>query len=362
MDNSFDVMHSSHEGWNARSLRLLISLLLIFAAFALFPVAYGQLTDRAIRSDERDGPNADHVLGLRLYTALQYDNPEFLAKLFLEAHEQPTLADGKSTVVAIYTGYKNILVQEKQWEPQLEKIRKWQASEPQNVNAVLTEAAYWIAYGRFARGAQFATNVPPKAFELMHERMVRAKAVLEAIRPAAATNQVWYVQMLNIALIDGWSAARRATLFSDAIRADPYFYSTYGQMAASLTPRWGGSLNEYHHFVESAVARTQSREGNSYYARLSWNLAEIESNQDPFRDLRISWRKMNAGFDDLMRRYPDSQWNLHHYAYFACRAGDGKTFNKLRPTLDLQKMNRMPTIWGQAYTLEFCTDQFTQRI
>lgn len=361
MNNGCEVPYVSRKGRNIKSLRLLIALLLHLAPLAWIPATYGQLADRTIRPEERDGPTADATLGLRLYAALAYGNPDYLAKLFAETSDRPTLVDGRSTIVAIYAGYKDTLVQEKQWEPQLDKIRTWQASAPENVNAKLTEAAYWIAYGRFARGGQFAGSVPPRAFELMHERMARAEAVLEAVRPAAAENPVWFVQMLEIALMNGWSADRRASLFTDAVRADPYFYSSYAVMAASLTPRWGGDLSKYHKFVESAVSRTRTREGNSYYARLDWTLAQTERNQDPFRDLGISWAKMKLGFNDLMQRFPESQWNLHNYAYFACRAGDGETFNKLRPTLDLQKMDRMPTVWGGAYTLEFCTEQFTRR-
>jgi hypothetical protein len=298
---------------------------------------------------------------MRLYIGLQYGPAGAVATLFQQAKEQPHMTDGRSTITAIYSGYGDAVSQEKQWDEHLARIRAWQASEPDNVQAVLTEGAYWIAYARFARGGQFAASVPQRAFELMHERMSRAEAVLETIRPLSAENPIWYVEMLTIALIDGRDKKRRGELFNEAMRADPYLYASYSRMATSLTPRWGGSLSEYHAFVERSVSRTRLREGNSYYARLYWNLAEIESNREPFHDLGISWQKMKSGFDDLMQRFPDSQWNLHHYARFACQAKDGATFNKLRPTLDLRKMNQMPPIWRNAFTLEFCTEQFTQR-
>jgi len=284
-----------------------------------------------------------------------------VALLFRQAREQPRTTDGRSTIAAIYTGYGDAVAREMQWDEHLVHIREWHAREPDNVHPVLAEGAYWIAYGRFARGGQFAASVPQRAFELMHERMARARAVLETIKPSAAENPVWYVEMLTIALIDGWDTTQRLAVFTEAMRADPYVYASYSRMATSLAPRWGGSLKEYHVFVESSVARTRPREGNSYYALLYWNLADIESNQEAFRELGIPWQKMRSGFDDLMERYPDSQWNLHHYANFACRAGDGATFNKLRPKLDTQKMFQMQPIWKNAYTLEFCTDQFTRR-
>jgi hypothetical protein len=347
--------------WSTQMKRALIAAFACLAPLAWLPSSHAQTPDRSISTTDRDGPNGEFNLGMRLYIALQYRQVGVAATVFQQAKEQPQMTDGRSTMAAIYAGYGDAVLREKQWDEHLARIREWRASEPDNVQAVLTEGAYWIAYGRFARGGQFAANVPQQAFERMHERMAHAEAALETIRPLSAKNPIWYTEMLTIGLIDGWDMKRRVDLFNDAIRADPYFYASYSRMATSLTPRWGGSLSEYHAFVEGSVSRTRPREGNSYYARLYWNLAEIESDRDPFRDLGIPWQKMKSGFDDLMQRFPDSQWNLHHYAHFACRAGDGKTFNKLRPTLDLRKMNQMSRIWSNAYTLEFCTEQFTQR-
>ena len=95
------------------------------------------------------------------------------------------------------------------------------------------------------------------------------------------------------------------------------------------------------------------------YALLYWALSGGEWDKDPFKDLHIPWKNMKRGFDDLIKRYPDSQWNLHHYAFFSCRANDGKTFNQLRPKLDVQMLHLMPPIWNQAYTLDYCTDRFS---
>jgi hypothetical protein len=330
-------------------------------SLAWSPAVHAQLQDRSIRSTERDGPGAEYSLGSRLYLALSFNQPEYIGRLFLEAGEQPRLTDGRPTVAAIYDGFADMLSQEKQWDRSLAEIRKWQIREPGNPQAQLTEAAYWIAYGRFARGSDFIYKVPPRALELMHDRMSKAAEVLETIRPSANANPMWYALMLNAAMMDGWPETRRAALFAEAVHADPYFFATYVPMANSLTPRWGGDLRTYHDFVEAAVKRTSAKEGISYYARLYWILAGIEWDRAPFRDLGIPWPKMKSGFDDLMQRYPDSQWNLHHYARFACLADDGKTFNKLRPSLDLNAMNRMPPVWSGAYTLEFCTEQFSKR-
>jgi hypothetical protein len=286
---------------------------------------------------------------------------EKLAKVFQRLKETPTLIDGRPAIAVMFGGYDIILSDEDKWRGHLERLQKWREIDKENVNGALTEAEFWIAYAFNARGGQYSAQVPKLAFDLMHERFAKAEAVLETIRPAAADNPVWFSQMLTIAMMEGWNGERRLELFNDAVRADPYFFPVYSAMATSLTPRWGGNLRDYHRFVESSVARTRPREGDTYYARLYWVLASTEFDQDPFRDLGISWPKMNKGFEDLMERHPKSQWNLHHYAYFACRADDGKTFNRLRPKLDLTNAVVVQRAWRDAYSLEFCTEKFSQR-
>ena len=159
-------------------------------------------------------------------------------------------------------------------------------------------------------------------------------------------------------LLARWPRSEQVALFNEATKAEPYFYGTYFSFATSLLPRWGGSLTDYDQFVETAVEKTRAVDGETMYARLYWALSRGEWDKDPFKDLHIRWKSMRAGFDDLMKRYPKSQWNLHHYAYFACRAHDGKSFDRLWPNLDVQQMRLMPTIWFQPYTLDNCIDQF----
>jgi hypothetical protein len=160
--------------------------------------------------------------------------------------------------------------------------------------------------------------------------------------------------MFDIASYQGWSGAERLALFDEAVNVEPLYDATYLSMAVGLTPRWGGSLDDFHRFVRGAVEKTKSSAGNTMYARLYWVLINTESEQEPFTALGISWDRMKSGFDDLMARYPDSQWNLQHYAYFACRADDGKTFKELLPKLAVKLPYTMPAPWRGAYTRDYC--------
>ncbi len=167
--------------------------------------------------------------------------------------------------------------------------------------------------------------------------------------------------MLRVALLQNWDAKKRAALFEEAIKHEPYYYATYYSMAPFFFARWGGDDNAFDRFVETSVITTSVADGKSMYGRLYWLLAESEPTKDPFLDLGIPWSKMKAGFDDIMVRYPHSQWNVHHYAYFACRVRDRKTFLQLLPLLEWTPEVLRYGAWRGSFTFEYCKSQFTLR-
>ncbi len=163
--------------------------------------------------------------------------------------------------------------------------------------------------------------------------------------------------MLEVAFAQSWPDAERLALFQEAVREEPYYYAHYFKVASRLAPRWGGTLEEFHAFTEASVARTRERDGSTMYARLYWILASIEWDQEPFTELGILWDKMRQGFDDLVQRYPKSQWNLNKYAYFACRANDKKTFGRI--VSGIEKPDE--EAWSGSYTLVYCKELLLER-
>jgi hypothetical protein len=311
--------------------------------------------------DAADGPYANMLLGLRLIHFLK-DEGFINAQALIDstARSKERLPDGTWVGWKLFPGYEQALQQERLWDEQLALLRRWRSEDPESGAAALMEASYWSAYAWFARGTQFSANVPEQAFKIANERMAKARAVLEEAKPYAASNPAWYAQMLGVALFQGWPRAERIALFDEAVKAEPLYDGTYIRMANGLAPRWGGSLDDYHRFVRAAVAKTKSAYGNIMYARLYWFLRDTEWDKEPFTELKIPWQQMKSGFDDLVVHYPNSQWNLQHYAYFACRAGDGKTFNALLPKLAVRLPNAMPSPWREPYTRDYCVTQFSK--
>ena len=310
---------------------------------------------------ESDGPTARFRLGLKLGLSLQYQGSENTRALIdFAARSKERLTDGTWVGWGLFTGYEEWLRNDRPWEGQLALLRKWRTEAPTSGPAALMEASYWIAYAWFARGTEFASKVPEEAFETARGRLAKARAVLEEAKPYAASNTAWYPLMLEVALIQSWPVGERIALFNEAVKAEPLYDATYIRMAIGLTPRWGGSLDDYHRFVRGSVEKTRASYGDLMYARLYWVLSDTEWDKEPFTALKIPWQHMKSGFDDLMKRYPDSQWNLQHYAYFACRAGDGKTFSAISPRISAKLPTSSPSAWREPYTRDYCVSRFAK--
>lgn len=308
-----------------------------------------------------EGPVARNQLGYMVHAALANGEIDEV-QAFIDSimHSRKRLTDGMPVSSRLFAGYEGSVRAAGDWDLQGKQLGQWRAQRPKSEAAALLEASYWMTYAWLARGGSFAANVPPQAFKTANERMKKARQVLEEAKAYSAQDPEWYERMLGVAQFEGWPSARRLALFDEAVRADPLYDPTYIAMAAGLIPRWGGSIDAYHRFVRAAVEKTKATEGNVLYARLYWVLAAGEWNQEPFTALKIPWPKMNSGFEDLMSRYPNSQWNLQNYAYFACRAGDGKTFNRLLPKLVANMPPETPSPWQGLYTRDYCVTRFSQ--
>jgi hypothetical protein len=300
--------------------------------------------------------------GLKVIYALKRE--EFTAlETMVEASLQhrERLRDGEWSLEKLFDGYGDVLPYADQWDEQLSLIRKWRRQSPKSAVAALIEARYWITYAKFALGKEPAAKIPSRARRISGKRASIARSRLTASKAYAVKNPLWYHEMLTVATLQRWRYAKKMALFNKAVTAEPDFGPIYVAMATSLAPRWGGSLAQYRRFVDLAVEKTTPFEGEIMYARLYGKLSELEWRKDPFADLEIPWPEMRAGFIALLERYPESEWSLHSFASFACRAGDARTFASLLPKLTESAASRARGAWRDAYTFDYCRSFFTRK-
>ena len=235
-------------------------------------------------------------------------------------------------------------------------VKAWQASNPRSPAAALMEIQYWIQRAWDARGHGYANTVTKEGWRLFDEHLAKAEALLQSTKTYAAQNPLWYRLYLDLALARGWSLERTSALFRTAVAAEPGFVGHDFVMIERLSPKWGGSFEQVDAFIQESVKRTRAEEGEALYARLYWAVSDGE--QQPFnlfKDTRASWPRMKQGFEDMMKRYPDSMMNLNNYAAFACMAGDKKTYGVLRQRIGKEVRY---DAWYANLTPEVCDHRF----
>lgn len=212
------------------------------------------------------------------------------------------------------------------WQAMEAATAEWAKQFPHSTLAVLSQSEAYLQHGWAYRGEGYAYTVSPEASRKLKEYAGRAHEVLLARETAGRKDPNWYVQMLEVARVQGWSRDRTLALFRDASKAFPINYDIYFAAALQLTPRWGGSQEAVAGIAAYAVEQSRKVEGETLYARIYW--AVWHSMDAEWSGPDVDWKRVRAGFEDVIKRYPD-RWNLNHYARFACDAGDVETSRRL---------------------------------
>lgn len=239
-------------------------------------------------------------------------------------------ADGTPELVAYQDVMYMLFNSWQRWDGDLVKLKEWQKAYPDSVAAMFSEALYWNAYAWNARGKAYASQVRSESWDLFHERIAKAHAVLELLRPKAKQLPAWYALKMELS-ISGASDVDKRALFDEAITFHRNYYPLYLAMARNYEPKWGGSAKQFDDFAKEAVRLAKGYEGRGLYSRIYWTVdsphgAPFDSEKSRMPD----WNSLKAGFTDLMKLHPGSDKNLNRFASFACRSNDSALYRKLR--------------------------------
>jgi hypothetical protein len=185
--------------------------------------------------------------------------------------------------------------------------------------------------------------------QLFRENLAKAAVALKGSEATGKDSPMWYWTALIVAGSTGQAADAFDTLFEEAVTRYPTYQTLYFTRVNYLLPQWGGNFKRVDAFVDKAVARTASSEGNAFYVWLYVDVSR-KVDGDYLATTAATWPKMKQGFDDLVARYPDD-WNKNLYATFACRARDKEaTVRMLRELGDKAQLGA----WSEGVTTEGC--------
>jgi len=233
-----------------------------------------------------------------------------------------------------------------------ERTRTWTQAFPDSPTGHIAHSMALLELAWALRRTEDASTDSPVSWDRFNELVAKARANLQTFKAVASVDPRWYQMMVIIARVQNWEPTAVDALVNEALEKEPLFYQTY--FSAMDSSR--GDVRKLELFAQDAVVRTKMQEGQGMYARIYWYASQTQFRNDVFNKSLVDWNQMKAGFEDVIKRYPDA-WNLNNYARFACLAGD-KT-----KTLELLKRietSVVPEAWVPQVMKHRCAEWANQ--
>ena len=236
------------------------------------------------------------------------------------------------------------------------KLEAWRKEFPASAYRPIVEAMIISASAWRARGNGFSSTVTPEGWKLFHERTGNAWQILMESRQTSSRIPSWYARAITTGLDSGMSTTELRELFDEGIARHPGYLPIYFSYLRNFAPRWGGSFRAADKFIVEQVSAPTNVAGEGLYARLYWLLDEVEGQDSTlFEESSMSWPRMRRSFEELMKEFPDSEWNRANFASFACRAHDATAYGLLRPKVQgVMFWNAAP----EGISLDVCDARF----
>jgi len=243
-----------------------------------------------------------------------------------------TFAGGMWKIHAIYSdlGTPPLHPTEQDWVAHIALLRRWVALQPQSITARIALATTYSNYGSSARGNGMADTVSESGWKLLAERSAKARSILEKASTLQAKDPEWYVAMQQVALLQQWQPAEKQALLEKAISFEPTYYYYYRMYGFSILPKWGGADGEVADFLQKAADKIGGDAGDEVYFRVAgYLLCGCASDLE----LKLSWPRIQKGFDAVEKQYGPSPANLNQLAHMAVSFNDpivaGKLFARI---------------------------------
>ncbi|MFI5104468.1 MAG: hypothetical protein ACHP79_06060 [Terriglobales bacterium] len=211
-------------------------------------------------------------------------------------------------------------VTEAEWADVLDRLKRWEAQQPDSITARVALAYAYLNYAWQARGDGNADSITPEGKRLFNERAKLAETELNQAFELPAKCPEWYYVMLQVGRAKSWEVEDLTALFQRAIAFEPEFFYYYQELALSLMPKWRGKEGDVEKFAEESANRAGGKPGQILY----WQITQsIMSNRELGNiPQQLSWSRAMLGYQALVEQYGPSPLRQNQLALMAARFGD----------------------------------------
>lgn len=206
------------------------------------------------------------------------------------------------------------------WNTHLRVVKRWVSRKPHSITARVALAESYLDYAGDMRGDGFADTVSASGWKLFEERTAQARQVLEKAATLHTRCPEWYLAMQRVALAQSWSVPDARALLDQASAFEPDYYYYHRMYVTFLLPKWNGEPGDSEKAMQAAADRIGGERGDILYFEIAGNLICRCNNEVQLN--RVSWPRIQRGFDLLEKQYGTSITNLNLLSFMAIKFKD----------------------------------------
>jgi hypothetical protein len=235
-------------------------------------------------------------------------------------------------------------------------LQDWINAKPDSITPRVALANLLTSYAWKARGTDTADKVATEGWRLFAARLNDANLVLKRARTLKQQCPVLWSVVLTCDLGLQVSRQQYESDFKAAIQAWPDFQEYYFLRAGYLLPRWYGKPGEWEKDLGQSADRIGGEAGDKLYAQVVWYMRDYISDEpNPFKASRLSWQRVDRGFEGIIKQFPDALAPKNVRVQVAWMAGDlnatRKYFADTKGKCDLG-------MWGSEEKLQSFVDWY----
>lgn len=203
------------------------------------------------------------------------------------------------------------------------------------------------------RGNDYSNDTSAAAFEMFHKQISTALKFLLVNEAISKRDPEWFTQIFSVLRSEGKVDEKSYTAYVDkAVSLYPDYYPIYFSASVYYLPKWHGDAASFDKFAKYATRNLTPESSKAVYARIYWANACTQCGESDVANWREHWNDIRAGFDQIIKDYPD-QWNINNYARIACSAYDqDKTLEMMKRI----KGESIPSAWDRQFSYSYCAN------
>jgi hypothetical protein len=260
---------------------------------------------------------------LTLLTNKDYDGLEALASKYRASKEH--YADGVWKLLIYYNAIElSDSVPETEWQTRRNQIDEWIKAKSDSVTAQVAMARFLRNYAWKLRGTGTVETVKEESWQPFFDRLHEALLSLQNAKACKDKCPVYWSTLEGVALGLQWNRNQFNAVFLEGFREFPGFDYLYKKRMVYLLPRWFGEAGEWEEDLKKSADLIGGDAGDMLYAQVAWDFHLHCSSSNAFEESKLSWQRVDKGFEVILKEFPDSLAAKNERFHLAVLARDIK--------------------------------------